>query len=286
MPKKAEIPEHWKEDAEEPDWMHQDDDVVYESEPISEDMVYDEPAEYVPYPGVEEEDPFILGEQKTPTEYIQPEASETERLEQEYQELLGKKIEKRKIKEAKGKIRRLKYEPIFDIASSMRGGINAATGKISAVRGTPEERAIKKEKFKQTVRSFAERSQGAMDRLGGLGGSGASFGMGSTAGRVDVSGGQRMNLLGDGAQNTPRILQGETVGSNLLTGNLLGGTGSGFMNADIMGSISGRKAPMLIKKTGKKGKRKKGRKKSRRVKKIRRPPAGSNMPAIMKGGMF
>jgi len=297
MPRKAQIPDHWKEDAEQPDWMQQEEEAVYEPMPVNEEMVYDEEEDYVPYPGVEEENEFILGEEKSPTEYIQPDMTETERLEQEYQDLLGKKIEKQQIKQQKSKIRKLKYSPIFDTAASIRGGIDAAAGKISAIRGTPEERQVKKAMFKQKIKTFAAKSQGAMDKLGGMGNDGTrniNFGIGSSAGNFDMGAGQKMDLLGDGTGNVPKILQGPTVGSNMFSGNLIGGSGS-MMNTDFFGMATGKTKKLNVvktrtrKKIKRKTKKKKTKKKKtkKKIKRRKRPPAGrSNAPAIMKGGLY
>lgn len=281
MPRKAQIPEHWKEGTDQPSWTQQDE---IEEEYPTEDELYDE---YEMHPGSDyEEEAFILGKSKEPTDYIQPEMSETEQLEKEYQDLLQKKVQRRGIKEQKQKIRQLKYEPAYEIGSSIHEGIAQATGKLKGLRGTPEQRAMRKERFKQAMQGLSAKSSGTMAHLGGSIG-GGSLGSGMPNLSNEFSGGQTMNLLdGNRAQvlSQPAKKQPTTVvnifggpGSGVMGGNLLGESKSGLMHGDILGSG---KPKRTVSKPKRKTTKKKSKKKKRKTKTIRKKRT------IKKMGMF
>lgn len=247
MPKRVEYPEHWEEESEQPEWMQTDEDLE------EEDMVYEE-----------EPEKWILGDEKVPDEYIDP-MDEKLRVAQEELAYRQARAEKKKqIREAKRSVRRLKYSPVYQAGGGLVGGIEAAVDKMKAMRGTPEERAIKKAKFQQFMRSLSEKSTGSLNKLGGFGGGQAPsqpsdkpglssdlFGMGSGRG----AGG---NLL---SSDAPNILKG-SGGSLLGSSNLLGSDTPGIMKADLLGSTKRKvRRVKTKKKTKKKGKKKTGKRK-------------------------
>ena len=286
MPRKVVIPEHWKEDAEQPEWMPEE----AEPEDYTQYVAEEEPDyDFIQEQEETPDDDFILGEEKTPDQYIQtgPDLNKTEKLEQEYQDLLRKKVEKKKISEQKRAIRRLKYSPVYDIGGGMREGFDRLAGSVTNIRGTPEQRAIRKQRFKKAMRGMSQKSGDMMTKLGGFGGSGLgmnqiNLGTQGSSGAFNMGSGS-MDLLGSGnKKHIPNLLKSGKPGSgmNLLGGNMLSGnlfgSGNNMMSNDIFGMAVGKKT------VSKKRKSKKGKKKTKKKK----ANSGSNIPAIMKGGLF
>jgi len=167
-----------------------------------------------------------------------------------YDERLQKQEKKKRIRETKRKIRRLKYAPVFETAEALKeaGGsvvssIGDVAGKIKEKRGTPEERAVKREKIKKTFSKFRKGTKRMMTS--------SSAGSDQPSRFFTETGGGDSNVFGTGS--SPKILQSD-FGSKLLSGNILEskqskgkkkdvdfGFGSGLMSGDILKSATGKK---------------------------------------------
>ena len=166
MPRKPEIPEHWKEGAEQPEWMGEADDYA---EPMRDEDIRElERMGRQMQP--EEQSDFIMGDDKTADEMVN--GNELLDLKTELRERESERARKREIRDVKRKIRRVKYEPAYDIGASLKEGVGYTAGKLRAVRGTPEQRAVRKRKFKDAITRIGKGGGNVMDRLGGFGGGG------------------------------------------------------------------------------------------------------------------
>lgn len=235
MPKKPEVPEHWKEDyEEEPEWTE---------EPIDETPVV-----------YEDKERDLLNDQGTDRMDMMLETSNTKgnELDQELTRLKDKKLQrelekqkKQDIKDKKSEIRHLKYEPVYDAGEKLKEYGSKLGSFVASKRASPEKKAERRTRAKKKMNKLASvakkkavsfgKSMHEQKAGGGLMAGGQNVfqntGSRSTGNMIgnnkfmnsDLLGnsgtgfGRKMNILGNQRQNTggniPRIMQGNLLGN-------------------------------------------------------------------------
>ena len=236
MPKKAEIPDHWKEGAEQPEWAGSDDDVVLdntydlnpemvyeEGEPEHIDLIDSSPEDLLNDEGTDRADLIEMTDKERELDL------ELERQQQKYDELQKKKETKTRIAGKKKQIRHMKYAPAYEAGAKLKAGGVKLKKVIDKKRGTPLERKIRKEKMKKQMKRVAvvAKKKGiafgkSMKEQKPGGGSGMiSGGFGSKFFDQDGKG-----------SKTPRIMNMNT-GQKMSKGNLMGNTGTKLMDKKV-----------------------------------------------------
>lgn len=229
MPKKPEIPEHWKEDYEEPQEQFEEE--------MEAPVIYDD----------KERD--LLNDQGTHRMDMVLETNNGNELDQELARLKLKKQEKEQekqkkadVKQKKAEIRQLKYEPVYDAGEKLKKYGSKLGGFISKKRGTPSERAEKGAKAKATMKKLGNvarkkavsfgKSMQENKKAGGF--QSRQMNISNRKTNDMFSGSVGSNILGAntcffdkkinimhnqraGLSNIPRILQGDLLGKTKNT---------------------------------------------------------------------
>jgi len=250
MPKQVRYPEHWKEETDSPEWMHDQGDYDEYVEPFEE-----EPEEVV----IVDEEPFILGEQPTPDDYLDEKIAVAEA---KLDEKLERKAKKEQLRQTRRQIRRVQLQPMYDVSESIRAGVESTVDRLSSLRGDPEQRAVRKARFHHAMQKLNQGTSATMEKLGGL------------ESRVrpqftqDLFGTGSKGMSGDllGGDSTPNILKGSPVGKtksqpvNLLGSSNMMGSGTPNIMKDMNLLGSGKAISTKTKKKSKKKPKKKSKK--------------------------
>jgi len=162
MPKKAEIPEHWKEGADQPEWATPDDDVVFDNSKydVDPDMVYEEgEPEHIDLVDADPKD--LLNDAGTDREDLKLSSKEKEldleldRQTEKWEKMQAQKQTKQRIKEKKSQIRHMKYAPAYEAGEKLKTGASKLKKAIDKKRGTPMERKARREKGRAQLKKFA-----------------------------------------------------------------------------------------------------------------------------------
>jgi len=238
MPRKAEIPDHWKEGADQPEWTGAGDDDVILDNPydLNPEMVYEEgepehidlidstPEDLLNDEGTDRQDLIELTDKEKELDL------ELERQQQKYDKLQKKKETKTRISDKKKQIRHMKYAPAYEAGAKLKAGGSKLKKAIDKKRGTPLERKIRKEKMKKQMKrvavvakkkgiSFAKSMKDQKPGGGNKVGFGSNFF--NQTGQKDF-----------GGSRSPRIMN-MNISQKMSKSNLLGNTGTKLMDKKV-----------------------------------------------------
>jgi hypothetical protein len=226
MPKKPEVPKHWEEGAEQPEWMDEDEGYPEDKEMYEEEETegYDLGAEAVEMNGSEFEAEPEFVEKDEELDLLESQLAEQEALleKKEREDLLkGKK------RDVKRKIRQIKYKPLYEAGETAKEAGKKLVGAMKKARGTPEQRAVRRERAKAMGRKMSAKAKRFMESMKEERGTpGSQYG---SEGREMFGG----TLNGGGM-----------MGQNMFGEELGGGTLEKLSGADL--SVGGGGAPAMM----------------------------------------
>jgi len=246
MPRKAEIPEHWKEDYE------KEGDAVYTPYELNPEMVVGddeieqidlidaEPMDLIEGEGTDREDLIEMTDKEKMLDL------ELERQQQKYDKIQKEKETKARISGKKKQIRHMKYAPAYEAGAKLKVAGSKLKSGIEKKRGTPEQRQQRREKMKTQMKKVAviAKKKGMAFGKSMQENRGGKSPVGMMKGEKNILGtGQKQNLVFGNQRMAP--MMGNT-GTRLMDKNinLLGNTGNKLMGSNSM--LSGKKKTSQI----------------------------------------
>ena len=158
-----EIPEEWNEEEEEEEFEIEGKQIGRKTQPSEYDSTFDGEDKPLREPELKED---LVGAEDEEMERLQGE------LTSQQEKLAGKKVKqerKQKIKDVKREIREIKYEPLYKAGASLGKGVGVvakgAKDAMKKYRGTPEQRAERREQTKRVIKKVTLRGKEIASRF-------------------------------------------------------------------------------------------------------------------------
>lgn len=235
MPRKAQIPEHWKEGYEKEDAVYNPVElnpemVVGDDEIEQIDLIDAEPMDLIEGEGTDRDDLIEMTDKEKQLDL------ELERQQQKYDKMQKEKETKTRISGKKKQIRHMKYAPAYEAGAKLKVAGSKLKSGIEKKRGSPEQRKQKREKMKTQMKKVAivAKKKGMafgksmQEKQGGKTSTGLMKG-----GQNLLGTGQKQNLAFGNQRKAPMT---RNTGTRLMDKNvnLLGNTGSKLMGSNSL----------------------------------------------------